>query len=69
MADRAFIMTSSPGRIRDEIVIRQAGDPQGTKASKRLGEPSSELTRARPVSHLPKALRTGTFNGIGDLGG
>jgi NitT/TauT family transport system ATP-binding protein len=31
MADRAFIMTSSPGRIRDEIVIRQAGDPSGNE--------------------------------------
>ena len=29
MADRAFIMTSMPGRIRDEIVIRQPGDPSG----------------------------------------
>ena len=31
MADRALVMTSSPGRIRDEIVIRQAGDPSGSE--------------------------------------
>ena len=35
MADRALIMTASPGRIRHEILIRRAGDASGAEGFER----------------------------------